>query len=254
LKGERDLGGGEGVGSGVAGEGEAAVTVLGGDELGEGSVATRRPGGRVRVLAGGDQGLEDERGGIRIGAGPGLVGEAAVTTLLGVQPPQCAAVPAVHPGGVQGHEHHRGGVGVAGVEAGVIVPDEQEVPATVAVLGGDEMAGCGRRNRLVGGDQTLDGERLGEGLAVTEDTGARVVEAVERAEQVDAAEGGGAEPGGGDRLDQFPAGTVALFACYVWCPTEPCLSRERVCLGRCGGAFRYRLFALSSFLVALPVS
>src|ERR1019366_10366634 len=102
LEGGRDLGGGEGVGSGVAGEGEAAVTVLGGDELGEGSVATRRPGGRVRVLAGGDQGLEDERGGIRIGAGPGLVGEAAVTTLLAVQPPQCAAVPAVHPGGVQG--------------------------------------------------------------------------------------------------------------------------------------------------------
>ena len=40
----RDLGGGEGVGSGVAGEGEAAVTVLGGDELGEGRVAARRPG------------------------------------------------------------------------------------------------------------------------------------------------------------------------------------------------------------------
>ena len=162
--------------------------------------------GAVRVLAGGEQRLEDERGGIGVGAGAGLVGEAAVRVLLGVQPGQCGAIPAVHAGGVQGHEHHGRGVGVAGVEGAGVVLDEHEVPAAVAVLGGDEVAERRRRDRLMGGDQSLDGEGLGERLAVAEDAGGGGVEAVEGGEQVDAAEGGGVEPGGGDRLEELTTG------------------------------------------------
>ncbi len=199
----RDLSGGEGIGGGVAGEGEAAVAVLGGDELGERRVAAGCPSGSVRVLAGGEQRLEDERGGIGVGARAGLVGEAAARqVLLGVQPGERGTIPAVHPGGVQGHEHHGRGVGVAGVEAGVVL-DELEVPAAVAVLGGDEMAEGRRRDRLMGGDQPLDGEGLRECLTVAEDAGAGRVEAVEGGEQVDAPEGGGVEPGGGDRLEEL---------------------------------------------------
>src|ERR1019366_2090461 len=183
----RDLGGGEGIGGGVAGEDEAATAVLGGDQPGERRVSSRRPGGCVRVLAGGEQGLEDERGGVGIGPRAGLVGEATVGVLLGVQPGQGGAIPGVHPGGVQGHEHHGGGVGVAGVEVGGtvgIVLDEQVIPTAIAVLGGDEMVERRGRDRLVGGDESLDGEGLGEPLAVAEDTGSGAVEAVQGGEQV----------------------------------------------------------------------
>ena len=74
-----------------------------------------------------------------------------------------SAIAGVDPGGVERHEHHRGRVGVAGVEVGGavgIVLDEQEVPAAVAVLGGDEPMDGGGGHRLMGGDQPLDGERL----------------------------------------------------------------------------------------------
>ena len=102
-----DLGGGEGIGCGIAGEGVATAGVLGGDQLGERGLASRRPAGRLRVLPGGDQGLEDQRGRVGIGAGAGLVREAAVTVLLGVQPGQGRGIATARPRGVERHEHHR---------------------------------------------------------------------------------------------------------------------------------------------------
>ncbi len=202
----RDLGGGEGIGSGVAGEGVAAAGVLGGDQLGERGVATRRPAGRLRVLPGGEQGLDHQGGGIGVGAGARLVGEAAVTVLLGVQPGQRRGIAALRPRRVERHQHHRRGVGVAGVEVGGavgIVFDEQEVPAAITVLSGDEVMDRGDGHRLAGGDQALDGQRLGECLAIAVDAGA--VHGLELGDQVDAAEGAGVEVGGDHRLDEQPA-------------------------------------------------
>ena len=55
-----------------------------------------------------------------------------------------------------------------------IVLDEQVVPAAVTVLGGDEVVDGGGGHGLTGGDQALDGEGLGECLAVTVDAGGGV--------------------------------------------------------------------------------
>ena len=112
-------------------------------------------------------------------------------------------------GGVEGHQHHGGGVGVAGVEVGArvgIVADVEVVPTAITVLGVVEEGERTGRDGSGGGDQSLDGERLGERLAVPEGAGGGVPVGGETADQVEAGEGDRVPAGGDDCLDQLPAG------------------------------------------------
>ena len=125
----------------------------------------------------------------------------------------------VDPGGVERHEHHRRRVGVAGVEVGAavgIVLDEQEVPAAVAVLGGDEPMDGGGGHGLTGGDQALDGERLGEGLAVAVDAGGGVVQAVEEGEQVWPPNAAGLRPAATTAWMSSPQPPAVAQAAAAW--------------------------------------
>ena len=78
----------KGSGRGVAGEGVATAGVLGGDQLGERGVAARRPGGASGFCPAASRAWSTRAVEFGIGPGAGLVGEAAVTVLLGVQPGQ----------------------------------------------------------------------------------------------------------------------------------------------------------------------
>ena len=206
---ERDLAGGEGVGVGVAGVGVAPVRVLRRLQVGERSEPARRPPRRERVATRRHDRLHHQRRRVRVAAGavgPRLILEAAISVLLGRQPGQRTRVTAVLPGCVHRHQHHRRRVGVAGViRIGGVVLDVLVVPAAVTVLGAHQERDGSRGHRGPGGHQPLDGERLGESLAVAVLAGHRVVARRQRRQQVLAAEGGGITAGGDHRLDQLAA-------------------------------------------------
>ena len=111
-------------------------------------------------------------------------------------------------GGVQRHQHHGRRVGVAGVEVGGrlgVVGVVLVVPAAVTVLGGDEELDGGGGHLGTGSHQSLDGEGLGERLAVAVLPRGRVVGRAQRGEQILPAEGLGGVSCRDHRLDQLAA-------------------------------------------------
>ena len=135
--------------------------------------ATRR---RLGIPASGEQALDHQRGGIGVGPGAGLIGEP-LAVLLGVQPGQGRAFWPRIPAALR-------------AMSTIAVELVSLVSKSVAALGSSLMGRKsqppslswaaarwwkrGRRHGLTSGDQSLDGEGLGECLAVAEDTGGGV--------------------------------------------------------------------------------